>query len=331
MSEQPRLPYFPVSFFSMIMGLSGYTLTLIRLDELGLLTRVTNFSLLGLQVSLVEIFAALSIALFIVLSALYAAKAIRHRESVIAELDHPAMLSFFPTITISLILIGTFLATWVPSLALLIWQIGGIGQLLLTLLILTRWIHHDHFEIHHISPAWFIPAVGNILVPLAGVENASMELNWFFFSIGLLFWILLFTIIMYRMIFHHPMPENLLPTLFIMIAPPAVGCISYLHLVPDLDNFARFLYYSALFLTLLLLVQTPRFARLPFSLSWWAYSFPLAAMTVASLMMYEETSKDYFLVISYALLLILTVVILLLLVRTFNAARHNRICLPPKA
>ena len=147
----------------MIMGLSGYTLTLIRLDELGLLTRVTNFSLLGLQVSLVEIFAALSIALFIVLSALYAAKAIRHRESVIAELDHPAMLSFFPTITISLILIGTFLATWVPSLALLIWQIGGIGQLLLTLLILTRWIHHDHFEIHHISPAWFIPAVGNVI------------------------------------------------------------------------------------------------------------------------------------------------------------------------
>ncbi|MEJ2308957.1 MAG: SLAC1 anion channel family protein [Gammaproteobacteria bacterium] len=331
MSEQPRLPYFPVSFFSMIMGLSGYTLTLIRLDELGLLVNFTNFPLLGVQISLVEIFAALSIALFIVLAILYVTKIARHRDSVIAELDHPAMLSFFPTITISLILIGTFLATWVPSLALLIWQIGSIGQLLLTLLILNRWIHHDHFEIHHISPAWFIPAVGNILVPLAGVANAPLEVNWFFFSVGLLFWVVLFTIIMYRMIFHHPMPQNLLPTLFIMVAPPAVGCISYLHLMPDLDNFARFLYYTALFLTLLLLMQTPRFVRLPFSLSWWAYSFPLAAMTVASLMMFEETGNDYFLFISYALLLIVTVVILLLLVNTFNAARHNRICLPPKA
>lgn len=318
--SEPRLPYFPVSFFSMIMGLSGYTLVWIKIDEQGLL-----------DFSPVEIFAALTIALFIVLFTLYTAKVILHRQSVVNELNHPAMLSFFPTITISLILIGTFLATWLPSLALLIWQIGGIGQLLLTLLILTRWIHHDHFEIQHISPAWFIPAVGNILVPLAGVENASMELNWFFFSIGVLFWIVLFTIIMYRMIFHHPMPENLLPTLFIMIAPPAVGFISYLHMVPELDNFARFLYYSALFLTLLLLVQTPRFARLPFSLSWWAYSFPLAAMTVASLMMFEETGKTYFLIISYALVTIVTVVILVLLVKTFNAARHNRICLPPKA
>ncbi len=320
MSEQARLPWFPVSFFSMIMGLSGYTLVWIKIDELGIL-----------GFSPVEIFAALSIALFIVLSVLYSIKILRYRQSVIDELNHPAMLSFFPTITISLILIGTFLSTWLPSLALVIWLVGAVGQLLLTLLILTRWVHHDHFEIHHISPAWFIPAVGNILVPLAGVANAPMELNWFFFSTGLLFWIVLFTIIMYRMVFHHPMPENVLPTLFIMVAPPAVGCISYLHLEPDLDNFARFLYYSALFLTMLLLVQILRFARLPFSLSWWAYSFPLAAMTVATLMMYEETGSAAFLVISYILLLLVSALILLLLVRTFSAARHNRICLPPKS
>ena len=60
----------------------------------------------------------------------------------------------------------------------------------------------------------------------------------------------------YRM-FHAANP-NLLPTMFIMIAPPAVGFISYLNLVPDLDNFARVLYYSALFLTLLLLVPASR-------------------------------------------------------------------------
>jgi hypothetical protein len=54
-------------------------------------------------------------------------------------------------------------------------------------------------------------------------------------------------------------------------------------------------------------------------------------MTVASLMMYQETGSDTFLVISYALLLLVSALILLLLVRTFSAARHNRICLPPKA
>lgn len=37
-----------------------------------------------------------------------------------------------------------------------------------------------------------------------------------------------------------------------------------------------------LFLTLLLFTQIGRFARLQFALSWWAYSFPLAAITIAS-------------------------------------------------
>ena len=320
MSEQPRLPYFPVSFFSMIMGLSGFTLVMMKVEELGLIPFAP-----------VEFFAALTIALFLVLSVTYTAKMIRHPDAVRAELDHPVMLSFFPTITISLILIGTFLATWTPAIALLSWQIGAAGQLFLTLLIMTRWIHHDHFEIHHISPAWFIPVAGNILVPLAGVENASMELNWFFFSIGLLYWIVLFTIIMYRMFFHRPLAENLLPTMFIMITPPAVGFISYLNLVPDLDNFARVLYYNALFMTLLLLVQAPRFMKIPFSLSWWAYSFPLAAVTVATLLMYEETGKPYFRLISYLLVALVTTLIIFLLYKTFLAARRNQICIPTKS
>lgn len=320
MSEQPRLPYFPVSFFSMIMGLSGFTLVMMKVEELGLIAYAP-----------VELSAALTIALFLVLISTYTAKIIRHPDAVRAEFDHPVMLSFFPTITISLILIGSFLATWTPAIALLSWQVGAAGQLLLTLLILTRWIHHDHFEIHHICPAWFIPVVGNILVPLAGVENASMELNWFFFSIGLLFWIVLFTIIMYRMVFHRPMAENLLPTMFIMITPPAVGFISYLNLVPDLDNFARVLYYNALFMTLLLLVQTPRFIKIPFSLSWWVYSFPLAAVTVATLLMYEETGKPYFRLISYLLLTLVTTLIIYLLYKTFMAVRNNQICLPTKS
>ena len=124
---------------------------------------------------------------------------------------------------------------------------------------------------------------------------------------------------------------NLLPTMFIMIAPPAVGFISYMNLVPDLDNFARVLYYNALFMTLLLLVQAPRFMKIPFSLSWWAYSFPLAAVTVATLLMYEETGKPYFRIISYLLLTLVTVLIIYLLYKTFLAVRRNQICLPAKS
>jgi len=320
MSETKQLPFFPVSFFAMIMGLAGYTLIWMQTEELNLYPVVLS-----------DYFALLTIALFIVLAVIYATKVVLHLDKVKGELHHPVMLSFFPTVSISLILIGTMLTTWLPEIAFVIWTLGAVSQLILTLYILSRWIHHDYFEIHHISPAWFIPVVGNILVPLAGVQHAPIEVNWFFFSIGLLFWLVLFTIIMYRMIFHHPMPAALLPTLFIIIAPPAVGFSAYLNLSPVLDNFAQILYYSALFLTLLLLSQGLRFLKLPFSLSWWAYSFPLAAMTIATLSMYEESGTAFFLYIGYALHALLTVVIVTLLARTFLAATRREICQPPQA
>lgn len=316
--ESSKLAFFPVSFFSMIMGLAGYTLVWMEAEQQGMY-----------PFNPTEAFALLTVALFVVVLAAYVAKVIRFPMKVAGEINHPVMMSFFPTVTISFILIGTFLTTWFPRIAVVLWTLGAAGQLLLTLVILNRWIHQEHFEIHHISPAWFIPVVGNILVPLAGVQYAPLEISWFFFSIGLLFWLVLFTIIMYRIVFHQPLEQNLLPTLFILIAPPAVGFVAYLNIAGELDNFGRVLFYSALFLTLLLLTQANRFMRLPFSLSWWAYSFPLAAMTVATLAMFEETGVTGFLFIGYLLHLVVTGVILILLARTFAAARHGKICVPP--
>ena len=119
-----------------------------------------------------------------------------------------------------------------------------------------------------------------------------------------------------------------MPTLFILIAPPAVGFLSYLRLVGQLDAGAQFLYNFALFLTLLLLTQVRRFARLPFFLSWWAYTFPLAAMSVASMTMAGASGTVFYGHIGLALLLLLSALILLLLFKTGNAIRRGKIFAP---
>ena len=109
---------------------------------------------------------------------------------------------------------------------------------------------------------------------------------------------------------------------------PAAGFISYIKLSGGMDNFAHILYYNGLFLTLLLLTQTLRFTRLQFSLTWWAYSFPLAAITIATLQMYQITTVVGFAVIGWVLLTLLTLVVTYLLYLTLRAVGGNRICLP---
>ncbi len=312
---ESRIQHLPVSFFSSVMGLAGLAIALQRAGDLW--APLYSFGLLV---------AFLAAAVFAVLVLLYGMKLMQYRSAVLEELSHPIKMSFGATISVSLVLLSVALIKLFPSVSYGLWALGASLHLLFTLYVLSSWIHKTHFEIQHISPAWFIPVVGNILVPVSGVAHGSIEISWFFFSVGLLFWMVLFTIIIYRMIFHHPLPDKLLPTLFILIAPPAVGFISYVKLNNGIDNFAHILYYSALFLTLLLFKELPRFIRLPFYLSWWAYSFPLAAMTVATLIMQAHMSSLFLYGLSWLLLIVLDAVILYLIARTLVAVSRKQIC-----
>ncbi len=157
---------------------------------------------------------------------------------------------------------------------------------------------------------------------------APTELSWFFLSIGLVFWIVLQTIVVYRVIFHDPIPPKLMPPLFILLAPPSVGFIAYGALVPEFDAFARVLYYKALFLVLLLGSNVLRFLKSCFFLSAWAYSFPLAAMTIATFAMAHRSGIGLFNGFGVVLLGILSLIVLVLVAKTLGAIRRGAICVP---
>jgi tellurite resistance protein len=317
MSSTARLPNFPISFFSMVMGLAGLCIAWEK-AQLGF----------QLPTHVEQVLIPFTGSVFAILLFIYIMKLILHPSEVKKELNHPVKLNFFPAMSISLILLSITMLHSQPQVSLILWIIGTILHLAFTLYVMNIWIHHDKFEIHHINPAWFIPVVGNVLVPVAGTSHGYFEVSWFFFSVGIVFWLVLFTIIIYRVLFHNPLPEKLMPTFFILIAPPSVGFISYVKLTGGIDNFAHILYYTGLFLTILLATMAVRFSRIQFYLSWWAYSFPLAAITIASLLMYEKTAMGGFALISSLLLSVLTIVVTFLFYRTLTVVWKHKICLP---
>ena len=316
-SDQSRLAHLPVSFFSTVMGMTGLAIAWQKAH-----------GLLGVSSIIWQSLAVLSSVLFIGLLTIYGLKVSRFPAEVLSEWKHPVRVNFFPTISISLLLLGIVWLETIPSLAFGLWLMGTVIHLAFTFAILSSWMYHTHYDIKHANPGWFIPVVGNLFVPICGVHFASPEIGWFFFSIGLVFWIILITIVFYRIIFHDPIPQRLLPTLFILIAPPSVGFVAYAALVPEIDAFARILYYSALFLTLLLSGNVRRFIRGGFFISSWAYSFPLAAMTIATFAMAKRSGLDVFLWLGGALLGIVTLVVLVLIRKTLSAVGRRAICVP---
>ncbi len=312
-----RLKYFPVSWFSTVMGMTGLTIAWNRAEYF----LNPGFCLSSLLLALTTIW-------FLVLSVIYARKILSYPDEVRAEIQHPVKSAFVPTFSISLILLSIAYLQISPEFSFWLWTIGTALHFWLTLFVLSSWIHHQKYEITHLNPAWFIPVVGNILVPIAGMHHATAEVSWFFFSLGLFFWPILSAIIFYRLIFHPALPERLLPTLFIFIAPPAVGFSSWIALTGGLDAFGRILFSVALLFTLLLASQFRWFQRLPFFLSWWAYSFPVAAMTIAAFLMAKLTAQAGYIALGYLLIGVLSALIFMLVVLTWRAQRRGEICVP---
>lgn len=312
-----RLEHMPIALFSMVMGTTGLALVWLKAH-----------SVLGTPAVVGEGLRGAASTLFVLLLVSYGLKVLRYPRAVRMEMRHPVRIHFFPTVSISLLLLAIAYLESAPEAAFWLWIAGAALHLSLTLAIFGSWIHHTHYAIQHANPAWFIPVVGNIIVPVAGVRLASPELSWFFFSIGLVFWIVLLTIVLYRLFFHEPLPARLAPTLFILLAPPSVGFIAYTLLTGGVDAFARVLYYTALFLALLLASNAVRFLRLPFFISAWAYSFPLAALTLATLVMHDRLPNPVFKLLGFGLLAILSMVVAALAARTLIAVGRRQVCVP---
>ena len=317
MERLKNIAYFPASFFGMIMGLTGLSIAFMNLAQFYETTAILS------KISLV-----FTLVLMLILIAMYSYKVIRFPREVIAELKHPIKMNFVPTISISLLLLSiAFYALGYIEISKYTWIVGAALQLTLTYWVLYNWVHHDFFTPEHSNPAWFIPIVGNIIVPIVGIHHAPVELSWFFFSIGLIFWIVVKSILVNRIIFHTPLQERLIPTLFIFIAPPAVGFISYLALNNhELNQFGMVLYFFGLAMTLLMTVSVGKFIKLSFALSWWAFTFPLAAMAIASYKMAQVAHSDFYLYIAIAIHAVLFVLILNFLAKTAKAVYLQQIC-----
>ncbi|SEA10014.1 SLAC1 anion channel family protein [Rubrimonas cliftonensis] len=312
-----RLEHFPVTFFAIVMGLMGLALAVHAASKA-----------YGLGHQAFEVVLAAAVGSFALILLGYLAKALRHPAAMAAEWAHPVRIAFFPAISISTLLLATALLPVAPGVADWVWMLGVAAQGALALAVIGAWIGHRPFQTPHLSPAWFIPAVGNVIVPIAGVPLGHVELSWLFFSAGLMFWVVLLTLVVNRLMFHEPMPGKLAPTLTILIAPPAVAYVAWLRLAGEPGAFGHILLSLGYVFALIVLMQVGRFRGIPFALSWWALSFPVAALSIASFAHAGAAQSEAHRLIGAGLLALLAAIVAFLLARTLYAIATRGICVP---
>ncbi len=315
-----RLQHLPLPLFATVMGLGGLSLAWRRA---AVAWEVPDWP--------AQMLFWLALAAFVIVATAYAAKWVRHPAAARAELRHPVRMTFAPAITIDLLVLATAGQDLLPTAATVAWWVGALGHLLLTVVVMSAWFGRHDIVLDHVTPAWFIPVVGNVVTPLAAREIGSVELAWFSFGVGVVFWLGLLPIVLRRVLLHgQSLPIKLLPSIAIFIAPPAVAGLSWLALTeqtPD-DPVFRILFAATVMFTAMVLAQAPMLARVPFGVPWWATTFPLAsasAIATAAAGRLPGTAYD---VLAVGLLALATAVVAAVAALTVRAALRRQICVP---
>lgn len=274
MSNKPPIVFLGPQWFAPVMGWCGVALAWHRAG-----------AALGEPAHAVSLASgAVALAVFAVVLAASALRALRFPAALAEDLAHPVRHAFAAALPVSVVLLATVgHAAGAPhALVLATWAAGIALQLLVTTWIVTRWFA-GRLQWPTMTPVVYIPIVGNILVPLAGVPLGYPLLSWCFFGIGAFFWPVV-TALMLARVAQHPLPDRLAPSWFITIAPPAVGGSAALSLGAP-DGIAAAALGIATLCALAAATRAPGIAKAPFAMPAWATSFPLAAYAALTLRM----------------------------------------------
>lgn len=303
-----KLEYLPVALFGSVMGLTGLSVAWRLAHE--------HF---GVWASISYWIGATGVVVFAALAFGYALKAASAPRVVQAELRHPIAGNLFATILISMVLVPIVLAPVSLVFARILWAAGATGMTVFAWFVVNRWVRLRQ-QVIHATPAWLVPVVGMLNVPLAMPAlglNSFPDVMVLSLAIGLFFTLPLFTIILSRLVFEAPLPDELQPSLLIMLAPFAVGTSTYIVTTGHVDLFAESLFVLTLFMLAVLLGRLRHLAACcPFRVSWWSVSFPLAASAIAGLRIASASKTTITDAIAFVLLGLATLVMAFLLLRT---------------
>jgi tellurite resistance protein len=140
-------------------------------------------------------------------------------------------------------------------------------------------------------PGYYLPTCAGGFIGAEGCGLFGLEsLGWLSFGLGVISWLILASQVSGRLFFVGRLPEELVPTMAIELATPCVAGAAYFQLHGDVPSTVA--YMLAGYGALMLLVQLrllPIYARLPFSVGFWSFTFSWCTAAALAIRWLEAT------------------------------------------
>lgn len=279
----------------------------------------------GLLHTLAEVFLGLALAIFVVSAVLMIVRLFVGWEEIQKEWRHASLIQFYSTISIAAAVCATGLfniplsylsAPAAHSIAAVFWWIALVEGVFFLFFIPYKVSTGPHAEPRRALGFWFLSPVGLFVLVFAGnfwaahmtnpgTVRAILFVNILLLGIAIPLTGIYYTIILFRALFHNFPRRDVAPSFMIGVAPVGVSIIALNTLVPvlkksglnlidpevfgSLVRFGSLLFWAfgmwwllyALFVIALYFVKH----RVPVTLGYWAFIFPPAAYTIATLLL----------------------------------------------
>lgn len=195
------------------------------------------------------------------------------------ELETPIGASVFPTYTMGIMLLATYLKPYHSQIAFGVWLLAILLHIILMVYFTTRFM--KNFNIMNVFPSWFIVYVGIAVASVTG-KTFHQSIGQFAFYFALLTYIILLPIITKRVFFVKQIPEPALPTLIIFSAPGSLCLAGYINSF-DTKNLLLFWFLLVLSQAIyfLAIIKLLTLLRLKFYPSYSGFTFPLVISAIA--------------------------------------------------
>jgi tellurite resistance protein len=249
-----------------------------------------------------ELLVLFAAALWVLLASSYIAKWASAPEVARSEWRHPVQCAFVAIIPASLLLLLPALAPRLGLAGEILFLLAACVQVVVTAAIFARWLS-GWPEPATVTPAWHLAAVaGHLFAAGAAAAYGYRLTGWCFFGAGMVTWIIVDSIVLHRLATHEPLLPALRPLIAVEIAPPAVALIMYMALGEgEADAIALGLYGWGLYLAVALAIVARWLCEAPFGPAYWAFTLPVAALSVAGWRIAHATAAQPALTLALAL------------------------------
>lgn len=275
----PFLLRFPIGCFGICLGLGSQAVLYKALATL------PSMSFLKIPLAINFILWCLALTALVVISITYGLKCLLYFEAVRREYYHPVRVNFFFAPWVACM----FLTVGIPpriakSIHPAVWCIFTTPLLLLKLKIYGQWLSGGKRRLSKVAnPTTHLSLVGNFVSALLAAIVGWDEPAMFFWAVGCAHYLVVFVTLYQRLPTAEVLPKELHPVFFLFVAAPSVASVAWKNISGNFDRVSRVAYFLALFLYSSLVVRINFFCGFKFSVTWWAYTFPMTASAIATI------------------------------------------------